>query len=275
VIAKLGVGLGDKLIRFNGVEIRSANQLATLVGVLPASSWVTMVYAPHLPDGGFADEREIAFRVSRLDTGSSRGPLRLATDEQRSTSRRALSRQIGAGEDTVAGATMVLEGPAGETIGIHRLGDKLRWSDGALVLVRTAAGEGFKIDGGQVSGTTPDEQSKLEREFLLNSFLWKGEDRRSRIAEATLEGGLLVQGRAAYRFRVPGPSEFEVFYYPDGSPAGYRYRDQLRRRLLDVMISGESVWFVEERDTLVVGFRVAELSYDPLPAAELFSKPSR
>ena len=276
-VAELGLGLGDRLTDFNGVTIRSANQLATLVGVLPAQSWVTLGFTPHLADGGFGSDVQVTFQLPRLDTGSSlnRGEPRLAPPEKRHVARRALSRRVGIGEETTSGATVVFVGPAGEKITVHRLGEKLRWSDGERVLIRTGEGRGFKIERDEPIDLTADEISKVDREHLLNPWLWQGPDRRKPLADATLEGGILVQGQPAYRYRVPGPSEFEVFYYPDGSPAGYRYRDQLRRQLVDVLVHGRSMWIVSDRRTLAKGWTLEEVSYDPLPPERLFARQDR
>ena len=134
---------------------------------------------------------------------------------------------------------MTFTGPGDEKITVQRLGQKLRWSNGQITLVRTGIRQGFKIFKGKAAQVTQEEQSKLEREFLLNCFLWRGEDRRNRLKEATVEGGVLALGYPAIRFRVPGPSEFEMFFFQDGSPAGYRYRDQLCKQLVDVMVHGE------------------------------------
>ena len=70
--AAASVGLGDEITRFNGVDVRSTNQLATMVGVLPAGTWVTLRHRPLLEDGGFGDEREVTVQLTKLDTGSSR-----------------------------------------------------------------------------------------------------------------------------------------------------------------------------------------------------------
>jgi S1-C subfamily serine protease len=274
--SKLGLTIGDQLTWFNNDKVTSANQLATLVGVLPADSWITLGFRPHKENGGFADERRITFRLAKLDTGSSRndGDPRLAPEKERRVAAVALSRNVGKGEEKVDGATMTFTGPGDEKITVQRLGQKLRWSNGQITLVRTGIRQGFKIFKGKAVKVTKEEQSKLEREFLLNCFLWRGEDRRNRLKEATVEGGVLALGYPAIRFRVPGPSEFEMFFFQDGSPAGYRYRDQLRKQLVDVMVHGEDVWFVADKKTLTNGWK-AKVSYDPLPKPEIFARPSQ
>lgn len=273
--AELGVKLGDQLTRFNNTPIRSANQLATLVGVLPADSWVTIGYRPHKEKGGFGDVRSVTFKMRKLDTGSTKyTKTRFAKDELRKTARIALSRNVGKGQDPVKGATVVFKSSANEEIRIQRLGERLRWSNGEIILVRTGKDKGFKILKGQVAEISAEEQSKLEREFLLNPWLWRGEDLRNRIADSTLEGGLLALGYPAYRFRVPGPSEFEMFFYEDGSPAGYRYRDQLRKQLVDVLVHGQDVWLVSDQKKLEKGWKLTKVDYAE-PDSKLFERPAQ
>ena len=89
VTAAAGVGLGDEITRFNGAEVRSANQLATMVGVLPAGTWVTLSHRKRLEDGRFADEREVTVQLTRLDTGSSRDSARLSSRGARAQQPRA------------------------------------------------------------------------------------------------------------------------------------------------------------------------------------------
>src|SRR5690606_20903292 len=55
LVAAFGLALGDRLTRFQGEPIRSANQLATMVGVLPAGTWVSLGFRPSRDDGGHGD----------------------------------------------------------------------------------------------------------------------------------------------------------------------------------------------------------------------------
>src|SRR5690606_4620268 len=90
LVAAFGLALGDRLTRFQGEPIRSANQLATMVGVLPAGTWVSLGFRPSRDDGGHGDERIVEFPLRRLDTGSSREEDRIATEEHRRTALEAL-----------------------------------------------------------------------------------------------------------------------------------------------------------------------------------------
>lgn len=169
---------------------------------------------------------------------------------------------------------MVFKNRMNEEVRIQRLGDRLRWSNGEITLIRTAKDKGFKLVKGEVVEISVEEQSKLEREFLLNPWLWRGPDLRKRIAKSTLEGGLLALGYPAHRFRVPGPSEFEMFFYENGSPAGYRYRDQLRKQLIDVLVHGQDVWLVIDHKKLEKGWKMTTLDYTR-PDSKLFERPAQ
>ena len=95
IVAKVGVGLGDEITKFNGEEVRSANQLASLVGVLPAGSAVTLAFRNKLADGqGYGPERTVALKLARLDTGSTREESRIAKEEHRRLAASALLRRV-------------------------------------------------------------------------------------------------------------------------------------------------------------------------------------
>ena len=84
----------------------------------------------------------------------------------------------------------------------------------------------------------------------------------------------MALGHPAYRFRVPGPSEFEMFFYEDGSPAGYRYRDQLSKQLVDVLVRGRDLWMVYDHKKITKGWKVSVVEYtDPDP--KLFERPGQ
>lgn len=276
--ARLGLGLGDLLTHFNGTPLKTANQLATLVGVLPSDSWVSLGFRPHKEGGGFGDEKTITFKMRKLDTGSTKYETpRIATVEQRKAAAKAMTRQVGAGQESVEGASLVFAGPDGSKIKLARHGEKLYWSNGEVTLVRTDAEAGFRIVGGKVSDASADDLAKLDREFSLNPWLWRGPGLRERIADGQLEGGIQVLGRPAYRIRVPGKTQREIYFYEDGSPAGYRLRDRFapggEPALVDIMVSDGELWWVVNHKTLIKGWKLEKLSYDPLPDAALFVRP--
>src|SRR5690606_28329088 len=155
-----------------GVPIRSANQLATLVGVLPAGTWVRLGFRPAAADGGpTGDERIIEFALRRLDTGSSRDEDRLASEAHRRLGLAALAREVGRGEP-LDGATLRFVGPGGAEVVVQRLGRMLRIDADGTTLVRRDDDEGFRIDGdGEVGELTPEERAKLDRIVTTNPFL--------------------------------------------------------------------------------------------------------
>jgi len=73
VVAKAGLMTGDKLLAFNGNQLRFANELARDVGSLPAGFEVELTYQKWL-DGSrtYAEPKTVRLRLAALDTGSSR-----------------------------------------------------------------------------------------------------------------------------------------------------------------------------------------------------------
>mgnify|MGYP001248720953 CR=1 FL=1 len=230
VAATAGIGLGDEILAFDGTEVRSANQLATLVGVLPAGAFVTVRFRPLQPAGGFGEPREVLLALSRLDTGSSRSgtgeSARLANGANRRLAAKALRRHWTApwqpladcrayrGEDRVVavrrGAVLVLE---------------LAFGERRMLL--EPAGEAYGLDPNGRRELTVAERARLDREQTCNAFLWTTAERDQRLAEAELWGGVHVFGRPAYRFRLPGEGACEVWLRSDGTPAGFAYHEPL------------------------------------------------
>ena len=65
-----------------------------------------------------------------------------------------------------------------------------------------------------------------------------------------------------------------MFFYEDGSPAGYRYRDQLRKQLVDVLVHGKDVWMVTDGTKLEKGWKLSKVDYSD-PDSKLFERPSQ
>lgn len=108
IVAKVGVGLGDEITKFNGEEVRSANQLASLVGVLPAGSTVTLGFRNKLAEGqGYGPERIATLELARLDTGSTREEGRIAKEEHRRLAGRALLRRVTPPRPELEGALLL------------------------------------------------------------------------------------------------------------------------------------------------------------------------
>lgn len=286
----LGVDLGDELVRFNGEEIRSANQLATMVGVLPEGAWVTLDYRP-LRNGEFESLQSIVLRLNRLDTGSSARESWIATDEIRGAARAALTRHLGEEADP-GHAVVTTARKDGRTLVRTRLGVRLRIDvDDAKSLVRTAPGEGFKIVQGRALDLTPEEQALLDREMACNAALFAGAGRRELLATTLLYGGEFIHGRPAFAYEVPGEQTLRFYLYEDGKIAGWHFRDTLDLEELeyrvphpDVVARAEAL--ATEDDTIAIpGLRVLRENGDmelggsiaidrtTVPSADLFERP--
>ncbi|MGB3967494.1 MAG: trypsin-like peptidase domain-containing protein [Planctomycetota bacterium] len=247
VAALAGIGLGDEILRFDGTEVRSANQLATLVGVLPAGAWVTVWHRPALADGGFGDERRVTLRLSALDTGSS-----FDTGEDAWLASRADRRLATAG---LLARWTVADEPAGAVAWSainpkevpHRAvadGERLLLDRGDVVLVREGAGRGFAREGDRVRELTADEAERLRREWTCNPMLWQPAVARTRLRDALLVGGVHVHGAPAYRFALPGEGDCEAWFFADGSPAGCAFRDPLRKARVERHVRSDQLRFV-------------------------------
>jgi S1-C subfamily serine protease len=272
-VAALGVGLGDELVAFNGEPVRAANQLATRVGVLPEGSWVSLTFKPRAGENGFGAERTVHLALPRLDTGSSRDEDRIATPQQRRLARAALTRTVGDGEAASEGATIECTAGDGSRRRIARLGERLRIDAGERSLVRTAPGEGFALRDGAAAALSAEEQALLERVWRSDPLLWRGAQRRERVEASLLAGGSLVFGDPAFRFALPGDGECEVLLYEGGAPAGCRYRDPLRKQLVELRYAreGGTEMQVIADGALETGWTVA-VDFAP-PDEALFRRP--
>ncbi|MCA8963307.1 MAG: trypsin-like peptidase domain-containing protein [Planctomycetes bacterium] len=223
VVASAGLSLGDEITAFQGTEVRSANQLATLVGVLPAGTYVTLRFRPSLAAGGFGEERQIGVRLATLDTGSSLDgggdQARLASGNNRKLAAKALSR------------SWRTELVGSEVVGAARGADhKIVRRLGAAIAIDLAFGDRTLLiapDGERPMGA--EERALLAREQATNAFLWSADERADRLKDAQLLGGVHVFGKPAFRFGLPGDGDLEVWLRRDGAPAGYAFRDPVLR----------------------------------------------
>jgi S1-C subfamily serine protease len=241
VSAQAGVGLGDELLRFDEVEVRSANQLATMVGVLPAGAWVTLWHKPLRQQGAFGDERRVVLRLSKLDTGSSRDGLdaRLASRAERRIATEALRAAWPRLDAKPTARQWLRTGPDGTAVRAMADGDRLRLEVGDLTLVRLGATDGFARQGGAVRELTADERERLRREQQCQGALWPLAGVPERLRDVLLVGGQHVLGAPAVRFEVPGDGECETWWFRDGEPAGCRFRDPLRKALVEWHLRGD------------------------------------
>jgi S1-C subfamily serine protease len=252
VAATAGIGLGDEILRFDGTDVRSANQLATLIGVLPAGAWVTVAHRAVLANGGFGEARDVTLRLSALDTGSSFDgtgeEARLASRRDRRLATAALLARWSAGgaDEPAADAAVSWSAvnPDGATHRAILAGNRLRLERGSLVLVRDGDRAGFARDGDKVRDLTAEESERLRREWTCNPMLWSRAVAKERMRDALLVGGAHVHGAPAYRFALPGEGECEAWFFADGAPAGCAFRDPLRRAKVERHVRGEQLRFV-------------------------------
>ena len=92
-----------------------------------------------------------------------------------------------------------------------------------------------------VRDLTPEEAERLRREHLANTLLWPLTAMKDRLQLAVLLGGQHVQGAPAMRFELPGDGDCEAWLFRDGSPAGGRWRDPLRKAKVEWHVRGEQL----------------------------------
>lgn len=241
VAATAGIKLGDELVRFQGEEVRSANQLATRIGVLPAGAWVELGHRPVNVDGSFGDERFVDIRLARIDTGSSKD-ARADTERASSLVERRLATKA-------MRARAKSPMPARTVVLVLADRDGAKWS-----MVRDTARDAAAMDrdGVHFVRTQNEPHPDAEGDALLarlvrcNPLLWIGCDLGERFDEALLLGGVHVLSRPAYRYALPGDGELEFYLYEDGSPAGCSLRDPVRREKLELHCDGRSVRVIRD-----------------------------
>ncbi|MGE3173349.1 MAG: S1C family serine protease [Planctomycetota bacterium] len=279
VVAAAGVQLGDELVSFDGERIRSANQLATLVGVLPAGAWVTLGWRPTLGDGGHGDPRTATVRLAALDTGSSADAAdgeRLASEHERRLATAALRARLVIDRDSsVESVDFTLTAPDGGTRRYRRSGDRLRLDLGELALVRTGPTAGFAVASGQRRELLVEERALLERELAANPLLWLANEHLERLADVLLDGGSLLLGAPAWRFAHPGEGELATMLprvrSTAGAVAGWSLRDPVRRAVVETHVRGDRVLVVVD-GAAEAGWTITPPRHEPL-GDDLFEAP--
>jgi S1-C subfamily serine protease len=284
VAAAAGVKLGDEITRFNNTAVRTANQLATLVGVLPAGAWVSVTHKPMLEfDKGYGVERTVYLQLASMDTGSSAerkaDNQRLASRQNRRIATEAVLRPVGAGEPDALCAELSYLTPIGDRVRIQRRGAALRIDLGERSLVLGEDGKGFQQQAGATTDLEAEGRARLERELHCNPFLFRGAGRRAQLQGALLTGGVHVHGHPAYRLALPGEGEMEIWYFADGRPAGCTFRDPIRRQRVEFHVCPPGAAPVQEDTLLVVAdgklehrWRMEGPDYRDIPA-ERFVRP--
>jgi hypothetical protein len=212
--------------------------------VLPAGTWVTLRHRPALPEGGFGDERQVTVRLAMLDTGSSRDGVgddaRLASRADRRLARQQFVARWSHEPREGDAATWSRTAPDGAELRAFAAGDRLSLQIRDLVLVQDADG-GFARENGEVRELTLEERERLRRERLCNPMLWPRQEIATRLADALLLGGVHVHGAPALRFELPGDGECEAWFFHDGSPAGFAFRDPIRRATVAWYVRGDTM----------------------------------
>jgi S1-C subfamily serine protease len=238
LVRTLGLALGDEITRFCDVPVRSANQLATMVGVLPEGTWVRLGWRPHRDDDAFGPEQTAEFRLTRLDTGSSRAPERLAAREHRDLALRAAIAAI-ADEPAESTAELEISSAGGRRVVLRRSGENLRIDDETLALVLRADDSAFALEDGEAREVTAEEFEKLRRIRAGNVLLRNGRELRDRLAVGEFLGGTMVDRRPAWRIAIPGDGEITAYLFFDGTPAGCSYRDPVQRAVIELRRFGD------------------------------------
>ena len=275
VASAAGIALGDEITTFNGVDVRSANQLATLIGVLPAGAWVTVGHRAALVDGGYGKANTVTVGLNKLDTGSSvdasADTERLGSRVDRRIATRALAQRAKAPMAT-GGALLTLAAPDGSEWRFARLGEQFCIAHGEQRWVRAADGVLFRATGAQAEPLTPDEAAWLSREFACNPMLWTAAMRSAQMSAGILVGGIHVHGKPAFRYALPGDGEQEFWLFEDGEPAGYVMRDPTRKAKVEHHVRDRTIRIVVD-GALEPGWSVRQWERSQEPDAALFRRP--
>jgi S1-C subfamily serine protease len=265
-----GVGLGTWLLRFEGEELRSANQLATRIGVLPSGTWVELAFRPQRGDGGFGEAVTAVLPLRRLDTGSSRQEDRLASAEHRRTALEVLARPVGRAEPAT-GWTVRFVGPDAEVV-VRRARGHLRidTASGDALVLRADGTFHARTEAGISRDPTDEERAKLARIRAANVFLVDGPELRDLVASGELLGGVHAGGRPGFRVGLPGDGGLEAWFDLDGRPLGCRYRDPVQRATIELRADRDGARIIRD-GVLSTTWRMLEPVPGPLDE-ELFEE---
>ena len=266
VVTKHGVNLGDEITSFNGTKVRSANQLATMVGVLPAGAEVLLGFRSKR-ERDYGEEQVVSVVLSRLDTGSSQDADRLANDTHRRLAARAVASWFAPASAPVESATLVMQ-QGDQAVTTHRQGERVARIAGKerCVLESTAPMKGFAVVDGTANDLSEEGCVALARELATNPWLSGGP--HSKVADtALLDGGRMCGDRPAYAFRLSGDGVPRAWFFADGSPAGYGYRDPARKAYVEVFVTGKDRVSVYHDGKVVAGGELAVQAASPPPAA--------
>ena len=263
VAALAGIALGDEIVRFDGEDVRSANQLASRIGVLPAGSWVEVGYRSVDENNTFGPPRYADIKLAPLDTGSSIDARadgeRLASPVERRIATKALRATLASRwqendrRPPSRTVTFALVDASGATWSLVR---DLQHSS-----IRIEQGGRVIVDAPSLDALPADDAALAQRHIRCNPFAWIGCDFGERLDEGLLVGGARVLGKPAYRFAFPGDGELEALIFEDGAPAGFAMRDPVRKQKVEFHCDGaQARWILDGQ--CVRGWKVVDSKHD-------------
>ncbi|MGE0142504.1 MAG: S1C family serine protease [Planctomycetota bacterium] len=271
LVRTLGLSLGDEITHFCDVPIRSANQLATMVGVLPEGTWVRLGWRPYRDDDAFGPEQSAEFRLTRLDTGSSSAADRLAARPHRDLALRAAIAAI-ADEPGTTTAQLEIRSAEGRRVILRRSGENLRIDDDARALVLRADDSAFAIENDNPRDASAEEFEKLRRIRAGNVLLRDGRELRELLAGGEFLGGTMIDRQPAWRIAIPGDGEITAYLFLDGSAAGCSYRDPVQKAVIELRRLGDWSRIVKS-GALASDWSIGATTHPPIDDA-VFRRPT-
>src|SRR5690606_25920467 len=119
----------------------------------------------------------------------------------------------------------------------------------------------------------PGERATLGRILPPTRVRRRGPRDGDPLDAALPAGGVVADGKPGFRAVLPGDGEREVWFHLDGEPAGCRYRDPLRRALVELYRDGAGARIVTDGE-LSADWRLAPPERSAPPAAR-FERPAR
>jgi hypothetical protein len=244
VAAKAGLQLQDEILAFNGARVRSANQLATLIGILPAGFEVLVEYR-RFNEGvqDYGEPESVRIRLAAMDTGSARADEeRIAPEEFLAFERERVLRRFAAAGPRDLGSGVLWsfrrrDLAAGRSVPVRlaRRGPDLRVEEGDETLL-LHGGKAYALRDGKRSELDDNARLHLERLRDLHPLL-AGSGLAQVLADSLLDGGVFVQGRLASVLVLPGEGKRAVFFDEETSlPSGCRFRSPLLKETVELHV---------------------------------------
>ena len=239
VAAKAGIELQDELLEFNGLRISSANQLASMIGVLPAGFEVHLLFRRfNIGTGSYDAPRAVRITLAAMDTGSGRAKKeRVAAESFRAWERDRILARCPRATAAVPAAGYkatrrdLATGRSG-LVRVLRLGANVRVEiDEDVVVLKD--GKAWRKDGATWRELDLDWRVHLERLRDLHPILGLPTV-HAVLQPALLEGGHLVEGRVTNELGLPDEGRRAVFLDDQtGLPIGCRFRSPQLKELVE------------------------------------------